>query len=80
MFKEIGAYDAKAKLSEILRKVRTGQRYTITIRGEPVADLVPYGSGRKGDASAAVAAMLALKKVKGISGEEIESWIAEGRT
>jgi prevent-host-death family protein len=39
MYTEIGAFDAKAKLSELLRQMQQGQRYTITLRGHPVADL-----------------------------------------
>ncbi|MGH7644800.1 MAG: type II toxin-antitoxin system Phd/YefM family antitoxin [Gemmatimonadales bacterium] len=34
-------YDAKAKLSEILRRVREGDTVTITYRGEPVAEMRP---------------------------------------
>ena len=34
-------YEAKAKLSEILRKVRAGQHVTITYHGEPVAEVRP---------------------------------------
>lgn len=34
-------YDAKAKLSEILRKVRGGQRVGITYHGELVAEVTP---------------------------------------
>ena len=40
-FKEIGAFDAKTRLSEILRKVEQGERFTITVRGRAVADVVP---------------------------------------
>lgn len=41
---EIGSYDAKTKLSEILRKVQKGQSFTITNHGKPVADIVPSRS------------------------------------
>lgn len=34
-------YDAKAKLSEILRRVREGDTVTISYRGKPVAELRP---------------------------------------
>ncbi len=34
-------YDAKAKLSEILRRVREGDSVTITYHGEPVAEIRP---------------------------------------
>lgn len=32
-------YDAKAKLSALVRKVREGHHVTITLHGEPVAEL-----------------------------------------
>lgn len=79
MFQEVGAFDAKAKLSELLRAVREGQRYTITVRGEPVADLVPSENAASYDAQAAVASMRAFKKVHGVGSQEIGDWVAEGR-
>lgn len=79
MFQEIGAFDAKAKLSELLREVREGKRYTITVRGEPVADLVPAGSHAASDASAAAEAMRAFPKVRGVSSRKLIDWVAAGR-
>ncbi len=35
------AYEAKAKFSEILRKVKAGQRIIISYRGEEVAEICP---------------------------------------
>ncbi|MDP2793458.1 MAG: type II toxin-antitoxin system prevent-host-death family antitoxin [Sulfurisoma sp.] len=57
---EIGSYEAKTKLPELLRGVQAGNRYTITLRGEPVADLVPAESSKSGDAVAAVEQMRQL--------------------
>lgn len=34
-------YDAKARLSALVRKVREGHHVTITLHGEPVAELRP---------------------------------------
>ncbi|MBV9018452.1 MAG: type II toxin-antitoxin system prevent-host-death family antitoxin [Alphaproteobacteria bacterium] len=48
MSSEIGAYDAKTKLPELLREVQNGKRFTITHRGKPVADLVPRPPPRDG--------------------------------
>ena len=79
MFQEIGAFDAKAKLSELLRAVALGQRYTITVRGKAVADLVPSGSAADHDLSAAVAAMRAFKKVQGVTAEDIGNMVSAGR-
>ncbi len=38
---EVGVFDAKNKLSELLDKVERGERVVITRRGKPVAELVP---------------------------------------
>jgi prevent-host-death family protein len=38
---EIGSYEAKTRLPELLREVQQGKSFTITNRGKPVADLVP---------------------------------------
>ena len=40
----IGTYETKTHLAEILRRVGAGQGFTITQRGEPVAELLPTGS------------------------------------
>jgi prevent-host-death family protein len=46
---EIGVRDLKASLSEVLRRVRDGQQVRVTLRGEPVADIVPAGAHRADD-------------------------------
>ncbi len=79
MYIEIGAFDAKAKLSQLLQEVKHGRRYTITLRGEPVADLVPSESAAFPDVHTAIENMRSIRKVKGIKNKELASWIAEGR-
>ena len=44
MLEQIGSYDAKTKLPEILRKVQKGQSFTITNHGKPIADIIPSRS------------------------------------
>jgi prevent-host-death family protein len=39
--KEIGAFEAKTRLSELLDRVDNGAVYVITKRGRPVAELRP---------------------------------------
>ncbi|MEN8376943.1 MAG: type II toxin-antitoxin system prevent-host-death family antitoxin [Gemmatimonadota bacterium] len=39
-------YDAKARFSEILRRVREGRTVTISYRGEPVAEIRPIAAER----------------------------------
>lgn len=38
---EVGAFEAKNKLSELLDRVERGERVVITRRGKPVAEMVP---------------------------------------
>jgi len=77
---EIGSYEAKTKLPELLRGVRAGNRYTITLRGEAVADLVPSAESKRSDAVAAVNEMLAFMQTrKPVAGIDIKALINEGR-
>jgi prevent-host-death family protein len=78
-YTEIGAFDAKTRLSEILRKVDLGERFTITVRGRPVADVVPSQLKGRLRAAEAVRRLLAMPKIMGISPETVKEWIEEGR-
>ena len=51
---EIGADEAKTRLPELLRQVKAGKRFTITNRGEAIADLVPSSAAHSPDAQAAI--------------------------
>jgi prevent-host-death family protein len=42
-------YDAKAKLSAIIRRVREGHSVIVTVHGEPVAEIRPAESVSAGD-------------------------------
>lgn len=51
---EIGAFEAKTKLSELLEKVQRGQVFHITKRGQPIAVLTglhPEGESKAGSES-----------------------------
>lgn len=54
-------YDAKAKLSALVRKVREGHQVTITLHGEPVAELRPLVKAEGG-----LAARIAELKERGV--------------
>jgi len=42
--REIGIRELKASLSETLRAVGRGEQVRVTLRGRPVADIVPAGA------------------------------------
>ena len=71
MYKEIGAFVAKARFSGLSRGVRAGQRYTISARGKPVADLVPSQASPLADARLAMEALRKLPKVRGVGDDEV---------
>ena len=41
MIERYSTYEAKARFSEVLRKVRSGKRVRITYRGQEVAEIAP---------------------------------------
>ncbi len=77
---EIGAYEAKTHLPEVLRKVQAGCSFVITQRGKPVADLVPVQSATRRDAAAAAGRMHAfMDAAPPAGGIDIKALIEEGR-
>lgn len=42
MAHQYSIYEAKAKFSELLRRVKAGREVTVTERGQPVAKVVPF--------------------------------------
>jgi prevent-host-death family protein len=44
---DIGAFEAKTRLSELLEHVRRGRSYRITRRGVPIAELRPVAQGER---------------------------------
>jgi prevent-host-death family protein len=79
VYTEIGAFDAKTRLSEILRKVEQGERFTITVRGRAVADIVPSQLRDRRRAVEAVRRLLAMPRIEGVPPETVREWIEEGR-
>ena len=77
---EIGAYEAKTKLPELLRKVKDGKRFVITNRGKPVAELGPPTARERPDAKAAIEAFQAFRSAHPVGKKiDIRSLIEEGR-
>lgn len=77
---EIGAYEAKTHLAAFLRKVQAGGRFTITQRGRPVAELVPYGMARqRRQREAARQMQMFMDEREPTPGIDIKALIDEGR-
>ncbi|MHB8116504.1 MAG: type II toxin-antitoxin system Phd/YefM family antitoxin [Acidithiobacillus ferrivorans] len=77
---EIGAYEAKTHLSEILERVRKGECFTITKHGQAVAELrPPVGQGLVEERQAAVARMKAFQASHDLGGVSLRELIDAGR-
>ena len=76
---EIGSYEAKTKLPELLRQVKNGKSFTITNRGKAVADLVPSESALVKNRIEAVDRMREFMRSSPVYGVNIKELIEEGR-
>ena len=75
----IGAFEAKAQLSRLLRAVEQGEHFTITVRGKPVADLVPHRATSSEGLAAAIEALQAFPRIRGVGDADVADFIEEGR-
>lgn len=75
---EIGFYEAKTRFLELLRAVRKGQSFTITERGEAVAELGPVNHAHQESARAAKR-MVAFMHEHHLRGVNIKALIEECR-
>jgi len=74
----VGAYEAKAKFSELLRRVEKGERFVITKHGVPVAVLEPISSRRR-DIKEVIEAIKDFRRRHTLGGLKIKDLIEEGR-
>lgn len=76
---QVGAYEAKSRLSALLDRVEAGESITITRHGVPVAVLSPPSARTTMTVREAIDGIRAFRKGRRTTGEEIRSWIEEGR-
>ena len=75
----IGASDAKTHLTALLKRVSRGETFQITVRGVPVAKLVPAGDENKTDPSDLVRDIRRLRKGITLGKTTIRQLINGGR-
>jgi len=79
-FTEVGAYEARTHLSDLLRKVKAGAVIRTTRRGEHVADPVPPEAKDKRDAARAATRMEKfMRSPKPIDNVNTTTLIDDGR-
>ncbi len=75
---EIGAYEAKSKLSALLDEVEKGRLVTITRHGTPVARMSPVSRPILPPLGETASALRAFRKGR-VLGAKVSDLIAEGR-
>lgn len=75
---EVGAYEAKTRLSALLDEVEKGQSVTISRHGVPVAVLMPANRPVTPTPEETVAALRAFRRGRTL-GASVTDLIAEGR-
>jgi len=78
----VGIFEAKTRLSELVRQVEAGARFTITVRGRAAAEVVPVQTPIPVHSQEEIEAAyqrLSNPRIKGISHEDIRAAIEEGR-
>jgi prevent-host-death family protein len=76
----IGAFEAKTHFSELLRNVEKGEAYEIQRRGKVVAKLTGAIAGHdERDVEEVLAWFQDVRAHAHASGDEVSSWIGEGR-
>jgi prevent-host-death family protein len=77
--KTVGAYEAKTHLSQLLNRIRKGERILITKHGTAIAVLQPAEGSEKGDPSAVIAEIREFREHHRLDGLTIRELIEEGR-
>lgn len=77
--KTVGAFEAKTHLNQLLKQVSKGETIRITLRGIPVAKLVPSEEGEAKDLKQTVREIREIRKGASLKGLTIRELINEGR-
>ena len=76
---QVGAYEAKTRLSQLIAKAAQGEEIVITKHGVPIAALVPIPGPGKQDPQAAIAAIKDFRQGRRLAGLSLRQVIEEGR-
>ena len=78
--RQIGAFEARSRLGELLAAVENGEEVTITRHGRPVAKLVPVNALDRSRVAAAISGLRRLHgQVRLGDIETVEDLVDEGR-
>ncbi len=76
---EVGSYEAKTHLPQLLARVAKGERISITKHGVPVAVLVPPATARPRPVAETIAALRQFRSGRRLDQLKLRDMIDEGR-
>jgi len=76
---EVGAYEAKTHLSELLDRVSKGERIVITKHGTPVAVLAPIADRETRPTAEVISDLRRFREKNSLGDHSLREMIEEGR-
>ena len=76
---QIGAFEAKTHLPQLLKRVQAGERFVITRHNRPVAELIPFRTHDAGKIRTAINDLKAFQRTHDLGGLPVRQMIEEGR-
>jgi prevent-host-death family protein len=74
---EIGVRELRNRTSQIIDAVRAGERVVLTVRGEPIADIVPHGQRTRWLPGEFLRQELASRAADPALGDELEHLVGQ---
>ena len=79
MLREISVSEPRDQFSRLIEWVRTGERFVITVRDPPVAELIPCGTFEVDKVRQAIDGLKSFQETYQWQGLSIRQMIEEGR-
>ena len=76
---EIGAFEAKTRLPQLLQRVEAGERFVITRHSRPVAELVPFRPRDPGKVRSAIDSLKEFQRTHSLDGLSVREIVEEAR-
>ena len=76
---EIGAFEAKTRLPQLLRRVQAGERFVITRHNRPVAELIPVRAHDSDKVRSAIESLKAFQETHSLGGLSVRRIVEAGR-
>ena len=76
---EIGAFEAKTHLPQLLQRVQAGERFVITRHNRPVAELIPFRPRDTAKVRSAIDDLKAFQETHSLGGLSVRRLMEEAR-